>query len=116
MTPMVAITATLDLTWRGSSVEELASEHALGRRRDIAEPRIAGHGHAQRAAEGLEDGLRDVVRIAPAQAVDVQRDQGMIDEALEELADEVHVEIRHPRARILDRVLQAGAARAVQHD
>ena len=50
--------------------------------------------HAQRARERLEHRLGLVVRVVAAQVVDVQRDQRVVDEALEELVREVDVEAR----------------------
>jgi len=54
--------------------------------------------HAQRARERLEHGLALVVRVVAAQVVDVQRHLGVVDEALEELVHQVHVELTDQRA------------------
>ena len=53
---------------------------------------ITLHSHAQRTAKSLEDRFRLMVRIHPAQVVDMERHQGVIDETLEELLEQVHVE------------------------
>ena len=58
--------------------------------------------HAQRPPEGLECGLGLVVRVRALQIVDVQRDQRVIDEALEEFVNQIDVELADQRARELD--------------
>ncbi len=50
------------------------------------------------------------------QVVDVQRRPGGIDEALEELAHQVHVEVTDSCTRVLDPVLEAGSAGEVDDD
>jgi hypothetical protein len=77
--------------------------------------RIGGHRHAQRATEGLEHRLRLVVRVQPAQVVDVQRHRGVVHEALEELAAEVDVELADARARERHVELEPRAARQIDH-
>src|SRR3546814_501249 len=73
------------------------------------------YGHAQGGAERLEYGFTLMMRIFAAQIVDMQGDQGVIDEALEEFACQVHVEAPDMRTREWNVVLQAGAARKVDH-
>ena len=66
---------------------------------DAGGARIELDRHAQRAPERLEHGLALVVRVVAAQVVDVQRDQRVVDEALEELVRQVDVELAdHARA------------------
>src|SRR3546814_3606669 len=89
---------------------------ALGRRHDIAEPFVTAGRDAQRAAKRLEDGLDDVVRVAATQIVDVQRHLGVVDEALEELAEQIDVELADPRTRKVDEILEVGAAGPIDDD
>ena len=78
-------------------------------------------GHAQGAAESLEDRFALVVRVLAAQVVDVQRDQGMVDEALEKLARQIDVELadvrelsaRPPQVETAFVVVPAGAVGGV---
>ena len=56
------------------------------------------HRHAQRATEGLEHGFDLVVGVGATQVVDVQADQGVIDEALEEFLEQIHIETADHRA------------------
>lgn len=60
--------------------------------------RVGFKRHPQRPGEGLEDGLRLVMRVASTEVVDVQRRLRMIDKSLEELADKVNVEFPDQRA------------------
>src|SRR3546814_1683781 len=90
-------------------------EYAFGRRHDAGVAWIERDGHAQGAAERLEYGFTLMMRIFAAQIVDMQGDQGVIDEALEEFACQVHVEAPDMRTREWNVVLQAGAARKVDH-
>ncbi len=73
-------------------------EHTLGGGRYARHARILRQGHAQGAAKGLEHGFSLVVAVVAAQVVDVQGDLGVVDEALEKLEKQVHVEAAH-RAR-----------------
>lgn len=57
---------------------------SLGGRHDALHARVGRERHAQRAAKGLEHGFGDMVGIAPAQGVNVQRHLSVVDEALEE--------------------------------
>ena len=77
-------------------IERLWSKTAFGRRHAAGGPRIRRHRHAQRAPESLEHGLGNMVGVAAAQAVDVQRHQRVIDETLEELAQQIDVELADP--------------------
>ena len=83
---------------------------------DAGHARVEFDRPAQGAAEGLEHGFGDVVGVAAAQVVDVQGDQGVVDEALEEFAEQVHVELADPGAGKFDEIFQAGPAGAVEHD
>ena len=78
-------------------------------------PRVQFRRHAQRAAEGLEHRLGHVVGVVAAQAVDVQRRHGVVGEALEEFAHQVHVEVVDARPRVGDPVLQPRAPGEVEH-
>src|SRR5690606_21409599 len=71
--------------------------------------------HAQGAAKGLEYGFTLVVSVLALEIVDVQSGQGMIREALKELARQVHIEASDMRARERDVVEQARPARKVDH-
>ena len=68
---------------------------ALGRRHLPGHTRIQLNRHAQRAAEGFEHRFDLVVGVGATQVVDVHADQGMVDEALEELLEQIHVEAAH---------------------
>ena len=74
-----------------------------------------GHGHARRPAEGFENRLGDVVGVDAVQIVDVQRHMGGIDETLEELVHQIHVEVADASPGILDPVLETGPAGEVDH-
>src|SRR5690606_11290742 len=64
----------------------------------VTHARVDFQRHEQRAAEGLEHRLDLVVGVLPAQVVDVQGYQCMVDEALEELLEQVHIELADHRA------------------
>ena len=66
---------------------------SLGGRHAAGGARIGLDRHAQRAAEGLEHRLGLMVGVVAAQVVDVQRDAGVIDQALEEFAHQVDIEL-----------------------
>src|SRR3546814_14057241 len=57
-----------------------------------------------------------MVRVFAAQIVDMQRDQGVIDEALEKLASQVHIELADVRARERNMVVQAWTAGKIDDD
>src|SRR5699024_12220890 len=69
------------------------SEQAFGRGHAVAEARIATDGHAQRAAEGLEQGFCNMMAVGALECVHVQRDAGMVGQALEELAHQFGIEL-----------------------
>src|SRR5215468_10732325 len=73
-------------------------ERALRRGHGAFRARVGLDRHPEGAGEGLEDGLRLVVRVRAAQPVDVQGDLRVVDETLEELVHEVDVELADPRA------------------
>ena len=70
----------------------MASERTLGRGH-AAGTRIGFNRHAQGAAKGLEYRLGLMVRIVAAQVVDMHRDLGVIDQALEKFADQIDIEL-----------------------
>src|SRR3546814_13241718 len=98
-----------------TGVQTCALPISFGRRHDAGVAWIERDGHAQGAAERLEYGFTLMMRIFAAQIVDMQGDQGVIDEALEEFACQVHVEAPDMRTREWNVVLQAGAARKGAH-
>src|SRR3546814_14289470 len=55
-------------------------------------------------------------RVAATQIVDVQRHLGVVDEALEELAEQIDVELADPRTRKIDEILEVGAAGQIDDD
>src|SRR3546814_5827188 len=57
-----------------------------------------------------------MLRVFAAQIVDMQRDQGVIDEALEKLASQVHIELADVRARERNMVVQAWTAGKIDDD
>src|SRR5690606_28757722 len=89
-------------------------QRTFGRGNAVAHARIYLQRHAQCPAEGLEHRLDLVVGVLPAQVVDVQGHQGVIDEPLEELLEQVHVEAPHYRTGKGYVHLQAGAAGEIQ--
>src|SRR5262245_178964 len=91
------------------------SEATLGGGYDAFEARIGLDGHAQRATERLEHGLRLVMRIRAAQVVDVQGRLRVIDESLEELVHEVDVELPYAGTHELHVEEQSRAAGQVDH-
>src|SRR5499426_999415 len=91
------------------------SERALRRGHGAFRARVGLDRHPERAGEGLEDGLRLVVRVRAAQPVDVQGDLRVVDETLEELVHEVDVELADPRAHKRHVELEPGAAGEVDH-
>src|SRR3546814_6240330 len=74
---------------------------ALGRWNRAGSARVKFGGHTQCATECLEHGFALMMRIFTAQIVDMQRDQRVIDEALEKLARQIDVETANHRT--LDR-------------
>ena len=68
-----------------------ASEDAFGGRHDATGTRIGGQRHAQSPAEGLEYGLRLVMRVHTPQIVDMQRHLRVIDETLKEFPQQVYI-------------------------
>src|SRR6202046_2032926 len=62
-------------------------QHAL-RGRDAGRPRVAGGGRPQRAGDGLELGLDDVVGVAAVEDVDVQADAGRVRQRLPDVPGE----------------------------
>ena len=83
------------------SINAHLSQAAFGRRQDPFHPGIAFYCHAQSPAKGLEHGFDDVMAIPTAQIVNVQGQEGMIDEALEKLIEEIDIKITYPRAGTL---------------
>ena len=77
--------------------------------------RIGLDGHPQRSAKGLEDCFRLVMRVAPFQIVDMQCHPGMIDESLEKLVNQIHVEIADQFPRIVHRIFQPRASGKIHH-
>src|SRR5438552_12261251 len=72
------------------------SEAPLGGE-DSGDARVEPRRFGQRAADGLERSLRDVVEVLAIVHVDVQRDLGVEGEGAEEILEQVEVEIRDPR-------------------
>lgn len=54
--------------------------------------------------------------VVTAQVVDVHRDSGMIDETLEELADQVHIELSNHCTGKFDAIDQTRTSRKIDHD
>jgi hypothetical protein len=71
--------------------------------------------HAQRAGKGLEHRLALVVGVVALQVVDVQRDQRVVDEALEELEGQLGVEAADHAGLEGHVHVQARAAGEVDH-
>ena len=93
---------------------ELEGAFGRGDRLGI-QARVHRDGHAKSPAKGLEDGLALVMRILAFEVVDVDRDHGVIDKALEELVNEIEVELAH-HGSLPDTIEeQAGPAREVDH-
>ena len=55
------------------------------------------------------------MRIFAAQVVEVQRDEGVVDEALEEFVHQVDVELADPGAAELELIDQAGTPGKIDH-
>ncbi len=73
------------------------------------------HSHAQCAAECLENRLDLMMRVAPANIVDVQGNEGVIDETLEKLAKQVDVESANDGAREVGVVFQPRPPGKIDH-
>src|SRR5258706_15475810 len=84
-------------------------EGALRRGDDAGSARIALDRHSQRARECLEYRLALVMRVVAAQVVDMHRRLCVVHETLEELVREVHVEIAHAGAPVVDVPLEPRA-------
>ena len=80
------------------------------------ECRVGAQRHAQCPAKGLEHGLGLVVRIGTTQVVHVKRSGSVVDEALEELLEQVYVEIADAGTHKVDAKLQARASGQVDHN
>src|SRR5690554_3481366 len=93
-----------------------ASQAALGGGHLAGHAGVLLQGHAQGATEGLEDGLRLVVSVETLQVVDMQGDHAVVDEALEELPEQLGVQAADGGAGELHVHEQAGAAGEVHHD
>src|SRR5438034_7912863 len=75
------------------------SQGALRRRDDSRDARVHPRGVGERAADGLEHRLRDVVEIVAVVHDHVQGELGVDGKGAEELLQEVEVEVRHARSR-----------------
>src|SRR5690606_36737810 len=93
----------------------LAAQRALGGRYRALHARIGFDRHAQRTAKGLEHRLDLVMRVVASQIVDVQGYIGVVDEALKELVEQVHIEIADAAALERNVVLQTRAPGKVDH-
>ena len=92
----------------------VGSEATLGRR-NAGGARIDLHRHAQRAAEGLERRLRLMVGVVAPNGVDMQRHAGVIDQSLEELAHQVHIEVADRGAHERQRENQSRSPGQIDH-
>src|SRR4051812_28550462 len=72
------------------------SETSLGRRHAF-NARIQLDGHAQRPPERLECGFSLMMRVVTFKAINVQRDQGVVSEALKKFVNEIHIEFANAR-------------------
>src|SRR3954464_9113662 len=93
----------------------IALQAALGRRH-TGSTRIDLDCHAQSTTEGLERRFSLMMRIGAAEIVDVQRDLRVIDETLEEFANEIHVEVADARPREFDVELEPWTAGEIDDD
>src|SRR5690606_22272430 len=100
---------------RDAAAERKKSERALGRGDGARGAFVALGGHAQRTRKGLEHGLALLVGVVATQVVDVHRDARVIDEALEEFAREIDVEIADAGTGVIDEVMQPWAAGKIHH-
>src|SRR5690606_28604436 len=91
-------------------------EYALGRRNHAFAAGVEFNGHAQGAAECLEDRLALVMRVLALQVVDMKCRLRVVDEALEEFARQIDVELADMRTGVGNVVEQPGAAREVDDD
>src|SRR5918992_598385 len=97
------------------SINAHLSQAAFGRRQDPFHPGIAFYCQAQSPAKGLKYGFDDVMAISAAQIINVQGHEGMIDEALEELIEQIDIKITYPRTRELYLELKPRPARTIEH-
>ena len=82
----------------------------------IEHPFVALGCGPQSPTECLEDGLGNMMGIATTQIVDMQGCLGMIDKALEELADQIDIEPADHRPGIIGMVFQSRPTGEVDHD
>src|SRR5512135_1932659 len=88
---------------------------SLGGRHHAGHARIKFQRDAEGATECLEDGLGLMVRVVAGQIVDVQRHQGVVDEALEKFADQIDFKFTDGRAHKLGIEHQSRTPGNVQH-
>src|SRR5438093_766012 len=89
------------------------SQRALRRRDDSRDARVHPRGVGERAADGLEHRLRDVVEIVAVVHDHVQGELGVDSKGAEELLQEVEVEVRHATSRHRDAEDEERAPRQV---
>src|SRR5918999_4211552 len=97
------------------SINAHFSQATFGRRQEPFHPGIAFYCHAQSPAKGLKYGFDDVMAVSTAQIVNVQGHEGMVDEALEEVIEQVHIKITYPCARELYLELKPRPAGTIEH-
>ena len=67
--------------------------------------------HAHGTAKRLEYGFRNMMGVVAAQAVDMHGYLRMVDEALEELVQQVDIKIPDASSRVLGMIFKAGTSR-----
>lgn len=91
-------------------------QHPLGRRDAAPPPRIPLARDPQRPRERLERRLNDVVRVGAGQLPDVQRHARRIDQALEEVLDELRLVGANPLCGELQVAREVRPAAEVEYD
>ena len=94
----------------------MGSERAFGRRNAARRTWINLASDAQRTGEGLEHGLGLMVGIVTSQCINMHRDSGMIDQALEEFVHQVNIEFANHCASERHIEDQAGTSGKIDHD
>src|SRR5690606_21335613 len=91
-------------------------QRSFRRRNGARRTRIDFERGAQRARESLEYRIALVVCVDTAQVIDMQRHQGVIDEALEEFAHEIHVELADQGSGEIDMEFETRTPGEIDHD
>lgn len=94
----------------------MSLQTSLGRRNGAGRTRVKLGRHPQRSAERLENRFALVVCIFPAQVIDVQSHQRVIDETLEKFMRQIDIECTDHRTLERDMKFEPGTSREIDDD